>query len=201
MRLPHLIDFAFSTSSPVEAKIDFTGYCDTVSDAVSSDLVGGSPACRTALASAFAAIDTELRGSDAQKTAMSTKMSSCAAALTTDDVMWMASNLASYVQGVVQYNQEGGGATIASMCTALTRAGVQPVDAFAQLVASSVGGGCMDNSWPNFLAVLGDITAYPTAGGVSGSERERRRRRRRHSLVRRVRGGPAWLSQHACDEW
>ena len=100
IRLPHLVYAAFSTSSPVEAIIDFTGYCDTVSSALSSSLVGGSPLCRTALAAAFAGIDAAFRGSDAQKTAMSTKMKSCAAALTTDDVMWAASNLA----GVVQVN-------------------------------------------------------------------------------------------------
>lgn len=44
----------------------------------------------------------------ADKTAMSTKMSSCAAALTDNDVMWFATNLAGQIMGIVQYNDEVG---------------------------------------------------------------------------------------------
>ena len=102
LRLPHLIYAAFSTSSPVEAIVDFTGYCDTVAYAMSSTIVGGSPACDAALRSAFAAIDTAFRGNTSAKTAMSVKMHSCDAAISADDVMWAVSNLASYVMGLVQ---------------------------------------------------------------------------------------------------
>ena len=49
--------------------------------------------------------------------------------------------------GIVQYNNEGGGLNIASMCTTLTAPGVQPVDALATIVNSYTGGQCMDNSY------------------------------------------------------
>lgn len=64
LRLPHLVWGAFSTSSPVEAIADFTGYNDVVSASLSSSLVGGSPACLTAVKAAFQVIDTAMRGSN-----------------------------------------------------------------------------------------------------------------------------------------
>ena len=70
------------------------------------------------------------------------------------------------MQGIVQYNDESGSLDIASVCKTLTAGGVDPVDAFASVVGSYVGGGCMDNSWPNFLKVLTDTKADPNAGGV-----------------------------------
>lgn len=81
---------AFSTSSPVQAVADFYGYNDVVAASLSSPLVGGSPACLTAVKAAFVGIDAALRGPDANKTAISTLMSSCAPALSDNDVMWMA---------------------------------------------------------------------------------------------------------------
>ena len=56
---------------------------------------------------------------------------------------------------------------MASFCTAMTAPGVEPVDAFGALIGAAVGaGGCMDNSYANFVAVLSDATAHPEAGGV-----------------------------------
>ena len=166
LRLPHLVHAAFSTSSPVEAIVDFTGYSDTVAYAMSYASVGGSPACLASLKSAFAAIDTAFRGSDAQKTAMSQKLHSCAPALSDNDVMWAVSNLASYVMGLVQYNNIARVPNVASVCADMTAPGVEPIDAFATVIAASVGSGCMDNSYDNFVALLSDTTAHPDASGV-----------------------------------
>lgn len=43
LRLPHAIYAAFSTSSPVQAQLDFVGYCQVVASSVNNSLVGGSP--------------------------------------------------------------------------------------------------------------------------------------------------------------
>lgn len=79
-----------------------------MSASLSSPLVGGSDACLSAVKAGFAVVDTAMRGTNGDKSAMSTKMSSCAPALTDNDVMWFASNLAGQVMGVVQYNDGEG---------------------------------------------------------------------------------------------
>jgi serine protease 16 len=63
LRLPHLVHAAFSTSSPVQAVIDFQDYNNVVAASLSSSLVGGSPQCLTAVQQGFAALDTAMRGS------------------------------------------------------------------------------------------------------------------------------------------
>jgi serine protease 16 len=167
LRLPSLVFAAFSTSSPVKAVVDFTAYCDVVSASLADPAVGGSPACLSAVKAGFAAVDAAFRGSDANKTAMSAKMSSCAPALSPDDVMWAASNLAGQIMGLVQYNAETGGPTIASSCATMTAPGAAPVDALAAVIKSTLPpGGCQDNSYADFIAQLRVTTPDPSAGGV-----------------------------------
>lgn len=89
-RLPQLVWGAFSTSSPIEAQADFQGYNNVVAASLSSPLVGGSAHCLANVKAAFAVVDTAMRGDTASKTAMSAQMSSCAAAITDNDVMWLA---------------------------------------------------------------------------------------------------------------
>lgn len=166
-KLPHLIAFAFSTSSPVEASYDFTGYCDVVSDSLSDAAVGGSPTCRARVAAAFADIDTALRGTPAQAAAMAARVHSCAPPTNLDDTKLLASNLAGVLMSVVQYNEEISWASIANFCAAIEAPGADPVDVFAQLLLQTTGGACMDNSYADFLAQqVGNTTADPNAGGV-----------------------------------
>ena len=166
-RLPHLVAFAFSTSSPVEASFDFTGYCDVVSDSLSDAAVGGSPTCRGRVADAFAAIDAALRGTPAQAAAMAARVHSCAPPTSVDDTKLLASNLAGVLMGVVQYNLEASWANIGNFCAAITAPGADAVDVFAQLLLQTTGGSCMDNSYADFLSQqVGNTTADPGAGGV-----------------------------------
>lgn len=51
-------------------------------------------------------------------------------------------------------------------CAIMTQPGMQPIDAFAQVVSAAQGGQCMDNSYADFLVQVGNTTVDKTAGGV-----------------------------------
>lgn len=168
LRLPHLVSVAFSTSSPVLAQLDFTGYNDVVAASMSDPAVGGSQACLATLTTAFVAIDGALRGTPAQQAAMAKQMYSCAAPGSLDDIKLLAGNLAGVVMGVVQYNDDGTQPIdIAGMCNILTQNGVGAVNAFAQVINATLSGApCMDNSYADFIAQVGNTTVDPTVTGV-----------------------------------
>jgi serine protease 16 len=168
LRLPHLISFAFSTSSPVEAQLDFSGYCGVVAAALANPAVGGSAQCLDAVTAAFAQIDGALRGNSAAQSAMAKRLYSCAAPASLDDVKMLASNAAGVLMGIVQYNAEVPGPTVASVCSQMTAAGADPVDTFAQVLLETIPGqACMDNSYSDFISgQAGNTTADPTATGV-----------------------------------
>jgi serine protease 16 len=102
LRLPHIVHTAVSTSSPIEATLDFQGYNYVVAASLAAPIVGGSAACTTNVAAAFAALDAAFNGTAAARGAMATKMSSCSALNGAFDPMWGASNIASVIQGIVQ---------------------------------------------------------------------------------------------------
>jgi hypothetical protein len=80
--------------------------------------------------------------------------------------MWAASNYGGFVQGLVQYNLEAGGYSIASFCAAMTAPGAAPIDAFAGVIKTSQGGQCLDNSYADYLAQLANTTADRSAEGL-----------------------------------
>eukprot|EP01047_Picozoa_sp_COSAG01_P015782 COSAG01_NODE_795_length_13541_cov_5.530725_9_plen_315_part_00 len=53
LKYPHLIFGAVASSAPVSAIVDYDGYDPIVAKALAYPLVGGSPACRAAVAEAF----------------------------------------------------------------------------------------------------------------------------------------------------
>jgi serine protease 16 len=69
----------------------------------------------------------------------------------------------------LQYNNEGGGLNIAQVCQQMTAPG-EPIDNLAALVAlylqQTQGGGCMDNSYADFIAQASNTTVDRSAGGV-----------------------------------
>lgn len=134
LRLPHLVSFAFSTSSPVHAQYEFSQYCDVVSAALSNPAIGGSQACLASVAAAFSEIDSALRGSPAQQAAVAARLFSCAPPQSIDDVKLLASNAAGVLMGIVQYNDDGvPGPDVNSTCAFMTQPGVDPVDLLGQL--------------------------------------------------------------------
>lgn len=166
LRLPHLIHTALSTSSPVQAQLNFRGYNDVVAASLADPQVGGSPACTAAVAAAFQAVDAAFTGTPAQRDAMAAKLHSCAPLTGVNDTMWAASNYAGVLMEVVQYNMEIGGLDIASVCSTMTAPGVKPIDALASVVGTFQNGACMDNSYADFVAQTRNVTANKAAGGV-----------------------------------
>ncbi len=165
LRLPHIVHAAISTSSPIQASFDDVSYNDVVANSLSMPLIGGSPACLTATAQAFAAMDAAFSGTADARHAMATKLMSCTGLDMVNDTMWAASNYGSFVQGMVQYNLEGG-YTVADYCTQMTKPGMAPIDAFAAVIAATQGGRCMDNSYADYVALLRNTTADKSAGGL-----------------------------------
>ena len=167
LRLPHLVHAAVSTSSPVESQVDFTGYNDVCARSFAYPLVGGSPACTANIAAAFAAIDAAFTGTADARHAMATKLMSCTGLDGANDTFWAASNYASLMMGIVQYNRDGPtGMNIRTVCETMTQAGVAPIDAFAQVVKSAQGSQCMDNSYADYLVQLRSTVADKGAGGL-----------------------------------
>jgi thymus-specific serine protease len=169
LSLPHLIAFAFSTSSPIQAEYDFNGYCQVVSAALANPLVGGSQECLNAVTTAFQTIDQALRGNSAQQASIAKQLGSCEAPQSIDDVKLLASNAAGVFMGIVQYNMDTGvpGPTVASACQTMLAAS-DPVSAVAQIWAQTAPGqNCSDNSYQDFITTqVGNTTADPTATGV-----------------------------------
>ena len=164
LRLPHIVHTALSTSSPVEAMIDFTGYNSVVADSLSYPLVGGSDQCLQSMTQAFEAIDAAFTGPITEKHAMATKLMSCTSLDGVNDTMWAASNYASIIMGVVQYNIDGSGLDIRTVCQKMTQSGVAPIDAFAQVVQLQQGTTCLDNSYDDYVAQLNNTVATPGGG-------------------------------------
>jgi serine protease 16 len=167
LRLPHMVYGAFSTSSPVNAIADFQGYNNVVAAALANPAVGGSSACLGNVQQAFSAVTAAFQGTLQQKTAMSTKLSSCAPATAALDIANAVSNVAGAIMGVVQYNNDQpGGYTVADICATMTQAG-NAVDNLAQVVVATLdGASCMDNSYADLLAQLRNTTVDRSSGGV-----------------------------------
>lgn len=142
-----------------------------VADVLSDPTLGGSTACLNNVQSAFATLDAAMTGTVAQQTAMSNLMSSCAPAVTPNDAMWLASNVGGQIDGLVQYNLEGGvnPISVAGMCGIMTNGSfASPIQALAAVVKATLAPGqtCMDNSYTDFIAQLSNTTADFSATGV-----------------------------------
>lgn len=167
LRLPHLVSVAFSTSSPVQAVADFTGYNDVVSASLANLDIGGSPQCLENIQSAFQIFDAAMTGNTSSRTAMSQLMSSCAPAVSDLDAMWLANNVAGNIMGVVQYNDDMPGSyDVRQLCAVMTDSTMTPINALAQATLQMQGGVCADSSWNDFVAQLRNVTADPTVTGV-----------------------------------
>ena len=112
-------------------------------------------------------MDAAFTGTADARHAMATKLMSCTGLDSRNDTFWAASNYASLLMGVVQYNRDGGsGLNIRNVCATMTQAGVAPIDAFAQVVKDAQGSQCMDNSYADYLTQLRDVKADKSAGGL-----------------------------------
>jgi serine protease 16 len=167
LRLPHLVHAAVASSAPVLAVADFVGYNNVVAHSFAYPLVGGSPACTANIAAAFVAIDAAFTGADSTRHAMATKLMSCTGLDGQNDTMWAASNYASIIMGIAQYNRDGPtGLNIRAVCATMTQPGIAPIDAFAQVVQKAQGTQCLDNAYADYVAQLSSTSVNKAAGGV-----------------------------------
>lgn len=165
LRLPHLVYAALSTSSPVQAVADFYGYNDVIADSLANTAVGGSPFCLARVKQAFMVLDAAMRNTTESKTEMSSLMYSCAPALSANDVMMLATNVAGAIMGVVQYNNDQPSYNIANICATMTASNSSAINALAQVVQATSGGQCIDNSYTDYIQSL-QQTAVGNQGGV-----------------------------------
>jgi serine protease 16 len=168
LRLPHLVTIGVSTSSPVEASFDFVGYNAVVGKSLALETIGGSPACASAVRDAFVALDASLAAGGATATAAGKMFSSCQdlGAADANDIMWAASNYGGLIQGLVQYNDEGGGLDVRGLCAIMNSTANSAVENLASAVTQMLGGSCSDNSYSDYVVAAGNTTANPAAGGL-----------------------------------
>jgi len=72
-----------ASSAPVSAIVDYDGYDPIVASALAYPLVGGSPACRDAVASAFATLERKF---DSDRPALAGLFNTCGEVRTDGDV-------------------------------------------------------------------------------------------------------------------
>uniref|UniRef100_A0A8D0BRG3 Thymus-specific serine protease n=1 Tax=Salvator merianae TaxID=96440 RepID=A0A8D0BRG3_SALMN len=104
LKFPHLVFAAVSSSAPVRAQLDFTGYNKVVAASLSNPVVGGSKECLAAVVKAFGAVDGLIRSR--QLTKVARDFHSCGALEGDEDGFQALSNLADIFMGAVQYNDE-----------------------------------------------------------------------------------------------
>jgi serine protease 16 len=168
LRLPHLITVAVSTSSPVRASFDFTGYNAVVGTSLARTTIGGSAQCLANVRAAFTAMDSALEAGGKAASDVGKALNSCEDLSAADPltVMWAASNYAGIVQGLVQYNDEGGGLDVRGLCTIMSNASNTPLENFADAVRASAGTACVENSYDAYIVAAGNTTADPSARGL-----------------------------------
>ena len=172
LRLPQLISIAVSTSSPIEASYDFTGYNAVVGTSLAMPLIGGSDECVSAVRAAFTTMDEAFAAGGAVAVNAAKALNSCQTDLAKpNDAMWAASNYGGLIQGLVQYNDESGGLDVRGLCTImLANATRTPFESFAIAVRAAAGPTCIDNSvrvamqrGNCFSVTCAQLTPLPTA--------------------------------------
>lgn len=166
LRLPHLISIAVSTSSPIQAQLDFTAYNGVVNASLSKTSIGGSSACAEATRAAFTVMDAAFQAGGIAKDLMAVRLNSCTNLTGVNDTMWAASNYAGAIQTIVQYNGETGPYDVAAYCTQMTTEANDPITNLALALPNLVGTSCVDNSYADFVASAGSTVANPSAQGV-----------------------------------
>jgi serine protease 16 len=168
LRLPHLITVGVSTSSPVQASYDFTGYNKVVGQSLARTSIGGSLECLANVRTAFTALDTALEAGGAAAGAAGVALNSCEDLSKADPltIMWAASNYGGLIQGLVQYNDEGGGLDVRGLCVIMSNAANTPFENLAAAVTAAAGSSCIENSYADYVVSAGNTTANPTARGL-----------------------------------
>ncbi|ELU12877.1 hypothetical protein CAPTEDRAFT_173918 [Capitella teleta] len=166
IKYPHLVHAAVASSAPVRALVDFQGYNDVVAASLSATIVNGSDKCLSQVKEAFSTIDQMLdKGNLLQ---LENDFYSCAPLDGEKDIYQFTSNVADAFMGVVQYNQEIPGQSIAGLCEQMTAS----ADSYANLrklfrrFLNESDQKCSDNSWSSAIAQMSNTTVDRGGFGV-----------------------------------
>ena len=146
LKLPHLIHASVSSSSPWRAKVDMREYNDVVADALALASVGGSGACRDAVAAGHKAIQTLLE-TPAERPKLAAKFHLCGAR----DLESEAKRRAWAGYGVVDVPAQENDPSIQNVnfsigviCDVMTAGAAPYVNALAAVSDLQHGGSCVD---------------------------------------------------------
>jgi serine protease 16 len=149
LKYPHLIYGAVASSAPVSAIVDFDGYDPIVASALAYPLVGGSPACRSAVAEAFASLEDKF---DNVRPSLQGTFSTCGSIVTDGDVYLLHDYISDDFMGLVQYNSDGPGRTnIRSRCAQMlnTTFGATPFERLVAITKERAGKKCIFDPDPS----------------------------------------------------
>ena len=126
LKYPHLIHAAWSSSGPVQADEDFSGYMNVVAASLADTAVGGSSQCVQKLEGVLQSVVANVRSSD-PSTRASTVADFCLCdnyALGSEDVDNVISSITNNLAYAVQYNDQlpTPGLTIDGLCSKLAPA-------------------------------------------------------------------------------
>ena len=167
-KFPHLFTASVSSSSPVQARLDFPGYQQVVADSTAYPLVGGSPQCLGVVKEGHATVGTMLQSASG-RAALTAKFNICNATALEDP-----NNQADWAGNGVIYipAQENDPActtpecNISGICAFLLDSsnGDTPLDRLAALSAVQNSNSCVD---VDYYAQVAALTNTTVAGGVA----------------------------------
>ncbi|XP_030298317.1 thymus-specific serine protease [Sparus aurata] len=117
-KFPHLVYGAVASSAPVQAKLDFSAYSNTVGLSLMNEAVGGSEKCLTGVREAFSVVEAALMGGNVSQVAVD--FGCCQIPKELDDKIELMQSLADIFMGAVQYNEEGVLMSVNEICGVMT---------------------------------------------------------------------------------
>lgn len=172
LKYPDKVFAAVASSAPVYAQVNFQGYNDVVAASLSKEVVGGSPACLSAVQEAFAAIGVQLLTGSAARRLLEAQFNVCDP---TTNPLDSIDNQNEFVQGLsglfpVQGNDPSCTSplcNIALVCAAMLNTSVgDPVASLAAMAAAEFGPQCLNVSHANTIASLTDTSLEGGVGRI-----------------------------------
>ncbi|XP_033734506.1 thymus-specific serine protease-like [Pecten maximus] len=165
IKYPHLVIGALASSAPVRALENFEGYNDVVAASLESSIVGGNEECMTQIQQAFIQIDALLKLGN--HTLLEGYFKSCEPVTDPLDRLTFVSNLASIVQGVVQYNNEIPGLDIDGICgiMAVSSDPLRNLAALNTEFMKIMNMSCVNNTYAESVRMVANTTVDRKAQG------------------------------------
>jgi serine protease 16 len=157
---------AISSSGPVEAQLNFEGYNIVVGNSLGAPIVGGSPACVSAVQAAFQALNN-LTAAPSQLPMLQDRFNTCTPLVNASnlDLLNFIGTVAGNFQGVVQYNNlyPTRFLNVSQVCQIMLQPATDAVSNLANFTLQANKGECLDFSWADVIAGLSNTTADPAS--------------------------------------